>query len=188
MRPLAERRKSEQEKYVRVYQQSEYRMGVLRAMDTVRDLKCLPMRGSLVDVGCGRGEMLEEARAMGFGPVIGVEVVPELVNGTTVVSGEVHALPFADKSYDVATMWDVIEHLVPGDDEAACRELARVARRHVMITANNLDSKSLGVQLHINKRPYEEWDRLFKTWFAGATVEWLKAPRQHYSQGWRIDL
>ena len=41
--------------------------------------------------------------------------------------------PFPDKSFDVVTMWDVIEHINAGDDERACREIARLCRRVAFI-------------------------------------------------------
>jgi hypothetical protein len=90
-------------------------------------------------------------------------------------------------------MLDVIEHLIPGDDERACRELGRVARRHIIVTANNRPSmRHIGEDLHINKRPHEEWDRLFRGWFAPAEVTWLKKMRHdqgtNASAAWRIDL
>jgi hypothetical protein len=133
--------------------------------------------------------MLSEAAELGFSPVKGTEVVPALIDGERVVRAEVHALPFPDKSFDVVTMFDVIEHLLPGDDELACRELARVARHHVILTANNRPSFNKdGDDLHINRRDYAEWDRLFATWFAPARVTWLKGPRNYVSEAWRVDL
>jgi ubiquinone/menaquinone biosynthesis C-methylase UbiE len=154
----------------------------------VRDLRALPIRGALLDVGCGRGEMLRNAERLGFAPVRGVEIVPELIDGTRVVRGEVHQLPFDDRQFNVVTMWDVIEHLVPGDDAAACREMARVARRHVLLTANNKSSlQPDGTELHVNRRPYEEWDALFRGWFPGK-VTWMKGHRDYVSECWRVDL
>lgn len=166
-----------------------YRMGDRRMADAIRHLTALPTRGAYLDVGCGRGEMLGRAAALGFAPVKGTEIVPALLDGERIVRGEVHALPFADKSFDVVTMLDVIEHLIPCDDELACRELARVARAYVLITANNHASfNSAGDDLHIIRRPYDEWDRLITAWFAPARVTWLEGPRRHVSQAWRVDL
>jgi hypothetical protein len=89
----------------------------------------------------------------------------------------------------VVSLFDVIEHLIPGDDELACRELARVAKRHILITANNRPSfNKAGDDLHINKRPYEEWDQLFKSWFHGARVTWIRGHRSYISEAWRVDL
>jgi len=183
-------RKREHRKYFRAYENPKYRMKAERRLDAVNDLAALPVRGSYLDVSCGQGDMLLEAEGLGFAPVMGTEIVPSLIDGTRVVYAEVHALPFADKSIDVATMFDVIEHLIIGDDERACIELARVARRHVILTANNKPSinRATREDLHINKRPYEQWDDLFRTWFAGARVTWIKGERAYISEAWRIDL
>lgn len=180
-------RQAEHAKYIRSYQMQSYRMGGRRMTDAVRHLTRIPGRGSYLDVGCGRGEMLEHAAALGFAPVTGTEIVPALLDGERIMRAEVHALPFPDNAFDVVSMLDVIEHLIPGDDELACRELGRVARSRVLVTANNWPSvNSAGDQLHINRRPYEEWHRLFVGWFAPARVTWL-AGDPDTSQAWLVD-
>jgi ubiquinone/menaquinone biosynthesis C-methylase UbiE len=182
-------RRAEHAKYERAYKHPKYRMKAERRVDAVSDLRALPVRGSYLDVACGQGDMLDEAVKLGFNPVHGTEIVPALIDGHRVVPAEVHALPFADKSFDVVTMHDVIEHLIPGDDELACRELARVARHHVILTANNRPSfNKAGDDLHINRRPYDEWHRLFCVWFAPGLVTWVKGPRHYVSEAWRVDL
>ena len=180
-------RAAEHAKYEQAYKIERYAMGQARKRGAVRDLSDLPCRGSYLDVSCGRGEMLGSAEELGFHPVQGTEIVSSLIDGRRVVRAEVHDLPFGDRSFDVASMFDVIEHLVPGDDELACRELARVAKRHILLTANNRPSNSLGMELHINRRPYDEWDALFRKWFSG-TVTWLKNAEGNISETWRIDL
>jgi hypothetical protein len=64
-----------------------------------------------------------------------------------------------------------------------------VTTDHVLITANNKESRNAaGEELHINRRPYEEWDALFREWFAGsAKVTWIKGERNYISEAWRID-
>lgn len=187
MRVTDAARQVEHAKYFRCYGElPNYRMGDLRKADAVKDLEALPVRGSYLDVSTGRGEMLNHAEALGFSPVMGTEVVPGLLVGGRVVHGEAHALPFNAKSFDVVTMFDVIEHLIPGDDEAGCRELHRVARKHILLTANNKPSVYDGEDLHINKRPYQEWDSLFRKWFPGKVI-WL-GDRSYVSEAWRIDL
>lgn len=181
-------RRAEHDKYVRAYALNpDYRIKRERLEDSVDAVAGLPGRGSYLDVSCGRGEMLAEALRLGFLPVHGTEVVPDLIDGATVVYAEAHALPFADKSFDVVTSFDVIEHLIPGDDEALCREMARVARRHVVLSANNRPSfNKAGDDLHINKRRYAVWDRLFRRWFPGAVT--ALGSRHYISPLWRIDL
>jgi SAM-dependent methyltransferase len=188
VKDLEAARRAEHLKYHRAYAAPKYRMKEARRLDAVNDLAALPVRGSYLDVSCGQGDMLDEAKRLGFKVARGTEIVPKLLDGDRIVYAEVHALPFPDNSFDVASMFDVIEHLVPGDDELACKELARVAKHHVIITANNKDSfNGAGEQLHINKRPYAEWDRLFRKWFAGR-VTWIRGNRHYISEAWRIDL
>jgi SAM-dependent methyltransferase len=182
-----EARCAEHAKYVRAYASDTYGMGEERRRCAIADLAVLE-RGSYLDVGCGRGEMIRESLRLGFDPAHGTEVMPDLIDGLRVVHGEAHALPFSDKSFDVVTMLDVIEHLVPGDDEAACRELARIARRHIIVTASNLRSFSqAGDDLHINRRPYDDWDVLFRAWFAPGRV-WRRPSRNPISETWQVDL
>lgn len=182
-------RAAEHAKYHRAYALNpNYRMKKERMADAVADLAALPCRGTYLDVSCGRADMLDAAERLGFSSVQGTEIVPELIDGDRVIRAEVHDLPFGDRSFDVVTMFDVIEHLLPGDDQAACKEMARVARQHIIITANNRPSfNKAGDDLHINKQPYEDWDRLFREWFPG-TVTWIKGNRAYVSEAWRVDL
>jgi SAM-dependent methyltransferase len=186
---LDAKRAVEHAKYMRAYSKPGYSMGKPRMKDAISDIYALPVRGAYLDVSCGNGEMIKAALQMGFLPCHGTEVVPSLIDGATVVRAEVHALPFTDKSFDVVTMFDVIEHLIPGDDELACRELARVASKFVVLTANNKTSqKHIGEELHINRRPYQEWDSLLRKWFAPHKVQWIKGRRNYISEAWKVTL
>ncbi len=83
----------------------------------------------ILDVGCGTGgnlEMLEK-----FGVAEGVDVSDEALEfckskGLTVHKGLAERLPFADKSFDVVTALDVVEHL--DDDVAGLKEMNRVLK------------------------------------------------------------
>jgi ubiquinone/menaquinone biosynthesis C-methylase UbiE len=57
--------------------------------------------------------------------------------GTTFVHADATQLPFADRSFDTVTLFDVLEHI--RDDEAAVREVRRVLRPggFVLVTAPN---------------------------------------------------
>lgn len=184
---IQKQREFEHGKYKLAYQKPGYHISGPRFDDVKKDLETISVRGGFLDVGCGRGEVLDYAESLGFSPVMGTEVIPELLS-EKVIYAEAHNLPFPDNYFEVVTMLDVIEHLIPGDDELACRELERVAKSHILITANNNTSqKAIGQELHINKRLYEEWDQLFRKWFSGE-VNWLKGKRNHVSEAWRIDL
>ncbi len=168
---LEQTRNLEVAKYVQAYKFADYRMGDARKSHVAIGLQTV-QPGSLLDVGCGRGETMALARSFGFYPVSGVEVVDYLC-GPDVRQGYAHDIPHESKSFDVVTMFDVMEHLVPADTEAVCRELERVAKKHILLTVHNGSSKHHGVEMHINRRgSYEEWYQFFQTVFTGE-VNWM---------------
>lgn len=179
---------AEVRKYDAVYRLPEYRMGDARRRCAEDNLHSVGgFCHSLLDVGCGRGEMVRYAQAHGW-RAQGVEAVDYLTDGQNVLWGHAWDLPVADKSFDLVTLFDVIEHILPEDCDRTLAELARVAKKHLFITAANYSSQSLGVELHVNRLPYETWDQIFRAAFPGAAVEWL--PRRHgtASETWSIAL
>jgi len=73
--------------------------------------------GTLLDVGCGSGAFLNLAQQRGW-DVSGIELSPELSEvSRRIVKGDVinaafESVTLPDESYDVVTMWDIIEHVL----------------------------------------------------------------------------
>lgn len=162
------------DKYIHVYgTRPDYKLGVTRGKHARHDLALTTARGSYLDVGCGRGEMLHYAEHdLGFAFVYGTETVPQLYEPDDIEFALATALPFSDGQFDVVSCFDVLEHLLPEDTEQALTELARVARHSLLLTANNNTSNSLGFELHINRRHYQDWDDLIRK-HCGGSVQWL---------------
>lgn len=160
------RRDEERREYERQYQNSAYRMGVARGRDVRKLLARLAavyggQPGSFLDVSTGRGEALLYAKEFGFTPVLGTEVVPSLLVRDEVEYAEAHSLPFDDAAYDHVTCFDTLEHLVSEDVEPAIRELWRVARKTVTVSAATRPSIFGDRDLHISARSVEEWSATF---------------------------
>lgn len=86
--------------------------------------------GRLVDVGSGTGAILRELSPLAA-EAVGVEVDERALalsrgRGLDIRVAPADRLPFADATVDVATAFDVLEHL--DDDVAAAAELRRVLR------------------------------------------------------------
>jgi len=90
----------------------------------------VPQRGRLLDVGCSKGLFLEVARAEGW-DAVGIELNRNAVEeararGLDVHQGEVADQPFEAASFDVITLFDLIEHARdPRATLAACHRLLR---------------------------------------------------------------
>jgi hypothetical protein len=137
-----------------------------------------------LDVSTGRGETLEIARRCGFTVVSGTETVDALLN-EHVSFGVLPDLSIPGKSYDVVSLFEVIEHLVPEDVEPALHELTRIAKKYVLISASVSECWIGGVNLHPSARPMEGWEALFsKVW--GRKVR--RVGNLGQSPVWRVDL
>lgn len=112
----------------------------LRESEAVRigeTLKLIPADvQTVLDVGCGPGKLLGRIdRPHVFGTDlgrVGLRHAPK-----PVVRSSILQLPFADDSVDLVLCAEVLEHLPPEMVPAACAELYRVARRHVLVTVPN---------------------------------------------------
>lgn len=98
--------------------------------------------GRIVDVGTGRGDLPLAFARRGW-TVVGIDANPDVVaiarrtteheSRVRIVEADGSHLPFADDAFDVAHSSLLLHHLDPAAAVAALRELARVARRGVVI-------------------------------------------------------
>lgn len=105
-------------------------------------LQTVTESGRLLDVGCSTGLFLDLAGKAGFS-VKGVEFSPDSAAfarrqfGLTVDQGSIHDCTDPDGTYDILTMFDVIEHVPdPLSDMAAALRLLRPGGWFVLSTPN----------------------------------------------------
>jgi 2-polyprenyl-3-methyl-5-hydroxy-6-metoxy-1,4-benzoquinol methylase len=107
--------------------------GVARRHMQVLTRHCPSPKGAgraarVLDVGCSAGLFLKRARDAGFA-VSGLEMSPRSVEyardtlGLNVQQGAIEDADFADGSFDIITLFDVIEHL--SDPYTAAKQLAQ---------------------------------------------------------------
>ncbi|MBN1271859.1 MAG: class I SAM-dependent methyltransferase [Candidatus Aminicenantes bacterium] len=88
--------------------------------------------GRVLDVGCATGNFLDAMRRYGGWQPVGVEpnrqasIYARERLGLEVFTGTLEEAGFEDNSFDVVTMWDVLEHVT--DPQATLQEVARVLR------------------------------------------------------------
>jgi SAM-dependent methyltransferase len=99
--------------------------------DIVKGL-ALPRSAAILDVGTGTGANLRLLRDLGFERVTGVDFSAEAIRFCAekglgeVQPGNVCAMPFGDRAFDLVFATDVIEHVE--DDVAALQEIRRVLK------------------------------------------------------------
>ena len=130
-----------QERFRRRY--IEMRRGWLPSSQVYQSLVAglIQGNGRVLDLGCGRGGVLERLHAHAM-HVVGLDPdVPSLcehrIPGIPLLCGQARSLPFADSSFDLVCCSWVLEHLV-GPQRAFC-EVARVLRpggRFAFVTPN----------------------------------------------------
>ena len=96
----------------------------------------------VLNVGCWTGEF--EYRAAGSaGSMTAIDVEPKALEvarniapSAEFIEASVFELPFSDQSFDLVTMWAVIEHIPVGTEQRALKEVTRVLRHggHLAIT------------------------------------------------------
>ncbi|WP_050604141.1 bifunctional 2-polyprenyl-6-hydroxyphenol methylase/3-demethylubiquinol 3-O-methyltransferase UbiG [Ruegeria sp. 6PALISEP08] len=113
--------------------------------------------GSICDVGCGTGVLLQRIRALrpDITYLTGVDFVvddAEALDNITYVAARIEDLPFEDNRFDTVICTHVIEHLL--DYRRAIAELRRVARKRVIIVVPREREYRYSFNPHFNFFPY----------------------------------
>jgi SAM-dependent methyltransferase len=118
-------------------------------------------RPVLLDVGCGR---IGLAGFLPDVPVVGLDVEQpvESAPNFTFRPGSVTSLPFPDRSFQLVSCVDVLEHLPLDVRELAVTELTRVASRAVLIAAPHGEAaqgcdEEFRRELTARRRPVPGW-------------------------------
>jgi len=103
--------------------------------------------GRLLDVGCATGDFLARMRQNGSWQVTGLEMNEAAATqgshhyGLEIRTGSVDEVEFAPRSFDVVTLWDVIEHLP--QPKASLKRIANWLRPGGWVVVRTPDAGSL---------------------------------------------
>jgi glycosyltransferase involved in cell wall biosynthesis/SAM-dependent methyltransferase len=153
-------------------------------LEIMRGYAAAPLRGKLLEVGCGRGEFLVEASRLGL-DVSGVEyseasasVARTLLEGRgQVLTGEVDNVPLEEGSFDYCVFADVIEHV--RDPAAFIQRIWRLLKPGgmVFIATPSLDSPIA----RLMRSNWMEFKLEHLSYFSRSTLDQL-LHRNHFKQ------
>ena len=95
---------------------------------------------SLLDIGCGRGYLLEHLRRKGYDRLYGIEPSESLIHSAIfngIRAGSFEKNDCANLSVDVVLTCHTLHHLPDRWPIAAIKEMARIARQHVVVIEIN---------------------------------------------------
>jgi ubiquinone/menaquinone biosynthesis C-methylase UbiE len=132
---------------------------------TIAEIGAAQPMGSVLDAGCGRGDFtLEMAEAFpALEQLVGVDFATDALQiaeeeaasdpRLSFAEGHLNALPQGDNSIDCVVCVNVLHHVLPGDQSDALRELARVAKRTVIVEIKNAANPYYGRRTYRNFPP-----------------------------------
>lgn len=110
----------------------------------------------VVDLGCGRGELLVAALDAGASRAIGIEYAEAAVRlarqtlaahpageRAELHHGDARSIPLGDDEADVVTLFDVVEHLTLTELQAALTEARRVLRPGGRLLVHTMPNRSI---------------------------------------------
>jgi hypothetical protein len=183
-KPIAQRRKWEQGRYERIYNDGlekadylpdKYRASYGKSNHGHYAIPLIRQLGikSLVDVGTGKGDFVREAYIAGVQQVFGYDfVIPtdqfkcQLgLNGYTegrkmiLQQAFAHALPLPDKEVEAVTSFDMLEHLWEDELDEVFTEWLRVGSKYWILSVSHSPSSFTvsGANLHHIIKPPEWW-------------------------------
>ena len=109
----------------------------------------------ILDVGCGRGELLLASARMG-GQAVGIDYARDalvltrqalaehdavLTARTSLARSNAKFLPFGDMSFDKVAMLDIVEHLYPHELDLVMQEVRRVLKRDGLLVVHTAPNR-----------------------------------------------
>ncbi len=147
----------------------------------------------VVDVGTGRAELLVAALRLGAARAVGLEYSPDAVRlarrtldaaqeqeslpRAEVLLADARAMPLPDRSVDLVTMLDVVEHLAPRELERTLSETRRVLRPGGRVFIHTAPNRHL----------YETVYRLQRRAVPGRAGRWPENPRNHHERTMHVN-
>lgn len=115
--------------------------------------------GPVIDLGCGRGQTVEKVRELG----LEADGIDQIKKHPEMMVGDI-TKPIENLSrYNSAICVDCIEHLYDQQVQGLFANMKQVERQAFSI--HNGESTGTGQELHVNRRPFDQWQTIIEEHF-----------------------
>ena len=144
----------------------------------------------VVDIGCGRGELVAVALELGAARAIGVEYSDDAIRLAhqtlaahgqqecgEIIHADARAVPVEDATADLVTLLDVVEHLDPIELDAALGEALRILRPGGRCVIHTLPNRLI----------YDVTYRVQRRLVPGRARRWPADPRNEFERSMHVN-
>jgi ubiquinone/menaquinone biosynthesis C-methylase UbiE len=144
----------------------------------------------VVDLGCGRGELVAVAAEQGAAHAIGIEYSEDAIRlarrtfaahgieeRAAILHADTRALPIADRTADLVTLLDLVEHLAPSELDATLAESFRILKPGGRVFVHTLPNRLI----------YDVTYRLQRRLVPGRARRWPADPRNRYEHSMHVN-
>lgn len=122
----------------------------------------LPAKGRLLDIGCGHGYFLKEAKDQGW-EVHGLDISPSAkkfvkqTTGIDIFLGNIEEAHYRDSYFDVVTLWDVLEHTP--DPFKILKEVWRIVKKGGIVATSTPNARGINAICYKDRWPYYDFKK-----------------------------
>lgn len=121
----------------------------------------------VADIGCGRCIFFDVLQKRGL-HVFGLDPSKVIVNAKKspfVIRGTCDKIPYADNLFDVVFCLDVLEHIPEVLISDSLKELSRISKKYLIISAASHEDIVENLKVHISIKSYTEWEKIISKYF-----------------------
>jgi predicted TPR repeat methyltransferase len=155
--------------YQDLYNNHNYCNNPIKAVKSFISVFKIWLKGKIIDLGCGRGLYVNELRKLGFN-IDGIDFIK--LNNDMKTGNITKQIDLS--KYNTCICLDVFEHLKNNEVIQVLKNMQQT--QHQVIHVNNESSYINCIELHINRKPYIEWQKLIS--------EYLEICKPPLKKGW----
>ena len=135
----------------------------------LRVKETIPVKSTVLDVGCGVGEIMTMLRSTNSCDCFGVDIAPSAVSavlekGMKAKVAALPEIPYSDEMFDAVVCTETLEHVTNVD--GTLRSIRRVMRPGAILVLSVPDGNQDDEDAHVHRFTRARLEKILERWFA----------------------